>query len=172
MSYSGQSLLNKPDERVVKRGIGITPMAVIDWAAGAAGITFTIDGCASADNARLAKYVDEAEDFMTTRRDWTGEAVWLNPPYVKGKTGKGYTTGDFVRRARDIRDRYGCPVVVLLEANMVGTSYFAKHVGSTPADRRRLRTELICYPTRINFLNMKPGNPKSSILVVYKGGRA
>lgn len=40
---------------------------------------FTLDVCASAENAKVARYYDEATDGL--KQDWTGEVVWCNPPY-------------------------------------------------------------------------------------------
>ena len=37
---------------------------------------FTVDGAAHAQNAKLPRYWDDSLDL-----DWSGERVWLNPPY-------------------------------------------------------------------------------------------
>lgn len=40
---------------------------------------FTLDAAASASNAKLAHYYTEQEDGLTA--SWTGERVFVNPPY-------------------------------------------------------------------------------------------
>lgn len=42
---------------------------------------FTLDAAASADNAKCAKFFDEAVDGLA--QSWEGERVWCNPPYSK-----------------------------------------------------------------------------------------
>ena len=40
---------------------------------------FTLDVCATAENAKCAKYYTREQDGL--KQDWTGEVVWCNPPY-------------------------------------------------------------------------------------------
>ncbi len=40
---------------------------------------FTIDGAASKENAQLLRFWDTETDGL--KQDWTGERVWINPPY-------------------------------------------------------------------------------------------
>lgn len=40
---------------------------------------FTIDACASKDNAKCKRYFTKEQDGL--KQDWTGEVVWCNPPY-------------------------------------------------------------------------------------------
>jgi len=40
---------------------------------------FTLDPCATAENAKCARYFTLSEDGLS--RDWTGEVVFCNPPY-------------------------------------------------------------------------------------------
>jgi len=40
---------------------------------------FTLDVCATAENAKCAKYYAPFDDGLS--RDWTGEVVYCNPPY-------------------------------------------------------------------------------------------
>lgn len=42
---------------------------------------FTLDPCATADNAKCAKYFTQAENGLL--RDWGTETVFMNPPYSK-----------------------------------------------------------------------------------------
>ena len=149
-----------------ERGVGITPVEVLKWIEEKTGYELTIDGCASDGHERLQRHITPDEDFIKTPRDFTGEVVWLNPPYVGRRRGE-YSTADFVARAREIRGRFKCPVIMLLEANMVGTKYFGDHVGHTPADRLAHGTDVFFYPGRINFDNFSGTNKKSSVIVVF-----
>jgi site-specific DNA-methyltransferase (adenine-specific) len=65
---------------------------------------FTLDPCCMATTAKCAKFYTEAEDGL--KQDWTGERVFMNPPY--GKEIYAWT-----RKARDS----GTLVVGLLPAS-------------------------------------------------------
>ena len=40
---------------------------------------FTIDVCASPGNAKCARFFTRSDDGLS--KDWSGERVWMNPPY-------------------------------------------------------------------------------------------
>ena len=40
---------------------------------------FTVDACASPDNAKLERFYSEADNGLI--QSWAGERVWCNPPY-------------------------------------------------------------------------------------------
>ena len=40
---------------------------------------FTLDACASAENAKCEKFYSKHEDSLD--RDWSKDIVWMNPPY-------------------------------------------------------------------------------------------
>ena len=40
---------------------------------------FTLDPCATAENAKCRKYYTKEQDGLL--QDWTGETVYCNPPY-------------------------------------------------------------------------------------------
>lgn len=68
---------------------------------------FTLDACASADNAKCPRFFDAAADGLAQPWETPG-AVWVNPPY-------GRTIGRWVRKAYE-ESRRGTPVVCLLPA--------------------------------------------------------
>lgn len=47
-----------------------------------AEFNFTLDAASSAENAKCAKFFDEAIDGLA--QSWEGERVWINPPYGRG----------------------------------------------------------------------------------------
>lgn len=56
-----------------------------------AEFNFTLDSCASNDNAKCQKYFTQKQDGL--RQDWQGETVFCNPPYgreVKKWVSKAY----------------------------------------------------------------------------------
>ena len=56
-----------------------------------AEFNFTLDPCASADNAKCQKYFTQEQDGL--KQDWQGETVFCNPPYgreIKKWVSKAY----------------------------------------------------------------------------------
>jgi len=43
---------------------------------------FSVDVCASKDNAKVQKYYDKDDDGLT--KSWAGERAFCNPPYSRG----------------------------------------------------------------------------------------
>ena len=54
-----------------------TPQALFDKLN--AEFQFTLDPCATDENAKCAKYYTIKQDGL--KQDWTGETVYCNPPY-------------------------------------------------------------------------------------------
>jgi len=64
---------------------------------------FTLDAAANADNAKLPRFFDRAQDGLA--QSWAGEIVWCNPPY----------SNLWAWVAKAIAEtRAGCPKVVML----------------------------------------------------------
>jgi len=57
-----------------------TPQAFFEYIENEFKVEFTLDACASANNYKVEKYIDEKTDSLT--QDWFGE-VWCNPPYAR-----------------------------------------------------------------------------------------
>ncbi len=66
--------------------------------------SFTLDPCANAQTAKCPRFFTEQDDGLS--QDWTGERVFMNPPY-------GREIYAWTRKARDS----GCLVVGLLPAS-------------------------------------------------------
>ena len=81
-----------------------TPQAFFD--AQNAIHAFTLDVCATAENAKCAMHYTKADDGL--RQSWAGERCWMNPPY-------GRVIGDWMRKACEESLR-GALVVCLVPA--------------------------------------------------------
>jgi site-specific DNA-methyltransferase (adenine-specific) len=112
---------------------------------------FTLDPCASADNAKCAKFYTEQDDGLS--KDWSGETVFVNPPYsnVAGWVEKCY---------REYVDN-GVTSVLLIPSR-TDTKYFHKHC---------MKADLIQFVKgRVKFENgsSKPNSaPFPSMIVVF-----
>jgi len=76
---------------------------------------FTLDLCATEDNALCGAFVDKEEDCLSVEWDWVAQdpkryTAWMNPPWGRG-------VGKFVQRAYEQSKRHGLRVVCLLPAN-------------------------------------------------------
>ena len=71
---------------------------------------FTVDVCATPDNAKCEKYYTEAQDGLAQK--WTGR-VWCNPPY-------GRQIGKWVKKASEC----AADVVVMLLPARTDTAWF------------------------------------------------
>jgi phage N-6-adenine-methyltransferase len=67
---------------------------------------FTLDPCASPQNAKCRRFFTKKQNGLV--RDWSGERVFLNPPY-------GYLIGYWLRKAREESVK-GALVVCLVHA--------------------------------------------------------
>lgn len=115
---------------------------------------FTLDPCASPENAKCARFYTEADDGLT--KDWSGERVFMNPPY--GKEVYAWT-----RKAREEAKR-GALVVGLLPASCDLKWWHEDVVGH--AEVRYLRG-------RVRFLTGGPYRSSgffASVVVIWRPG--
>lgn len=89
---------------------------------------FTLDAAATAENAKCAKFYTEAENGLA--QDWSGETVWLNPPY-------GRQIGKWIRKAYE-ESLKGVTVVCLIPAR-TDTSYWHDFIFKGKAEIEYLR---------------------------------
>lgn len=109
---------------------------------------FTVDVCASASNAKCARFFTKELDGLAQR--WTG-TCWMNPPY-------GRTIGDWVGKAHESALQ-GATVVALLPAR-TDTAWWHDHVVHA-SEVRFLRR-------RLRFGDAKAGAPFPSAIVVFR----
>lgn len=79
---------------------------------------FTLDPCATAENAKVSVYFTAADDGLS--RDWSGHRAYVNPPY-------GKTIGRWVQKACESA-RAGGALVVALIPSRTDTAWWHEHV--------------------------------------------
>lgn len=110
---------------------------------------FTLDACATEENHKCAKYYTKKEDGL--KQDWSGETVWMNPPY-------GREIKKWVEKAEKEGRKTNTRVVCLLPAR-TDTAWFHDHVLG------KARIQFI--RGRIRFSGSKWNAPFASILAIY-----
>ena len=79
---------------------------------------FTLDPCATSENAKCPKYYTKEEDGLA--QSWEGEAVFCNPPYCKA-------IKEWVRKCYEESQKPNTTVVALLPAR-TDTKYFHEYI--------------------------------------------
>lgn len=110
---------------------------------------FTLDACASAENAKAANYYTEQQDALT--KDWQG-VVWCNPPYGREQI-------RFVQKAYEESVKHGSTVVCLIPARP-DTKVWQELVFD--------KASQVCFiKGRLKFGGSKYAAPFPSALVVF-----
>ena len=111
---------------------------------------FTLDPCATAENAKCKKFYTMAEDGL--KQDWKGETVFCNPPY-------GRAIYDWIKKCYTESLKPGTVVVALIPAR-TDTRYFHEFVYHKVKDIRFIKG-------RLKFGNAKYNAPFPSMVVVF-----
>jgi len=111
---------------------------------------FTLDPCASPENAKCTKYFTVEDDGL--RQDWAGHTVFCNPPY-------GRQIGKWVKKCYEESRKPGTTVVMLIPAR-TDTSYFHDYVYNKAREIRFIRG-------RLKFGNSKNSAPFPSMVVIF-----
>lgn len=111
---------------------------------------FTLDPCATPENAKCKKYYTKAEDGL--RQDWQGETVFCNPPY-------GRAIKDWVKKCYEESQKPNTTVVMLIPAR-TDTSYFHEYIYGKAKEIRFIRG-------RLKFGKAKHPAPFPSMVVVF-----
>ena len=109
---------------------------------------FTLDPCATADNAKCVRHYTQADDGLL--QDWSNDIVFMNPPY-------GRVIGAWIEKAH-AESKRGAIVVCLIPAR-TDTSYWHDHV--MQADEIRL------LRGRLKFGGAKAYAPFPSAIVIF-----
>jgi phage N-6-adenine-methyltransferase len=109
---------------------------------------FTLDPCATHENAKCATYFTEADDGLSM--EWKHHVTYVNPPYGRGIGAwvqKGYETG-----------KAGGTVVMLLPAR-TDTQWFHDYC---------IKGEITFIKGRLKFGDAKNSAPFPSMVVVFR----
>jgi phage N-6-adenine-methyltransferase len=113
---------------------------------------FTLDPCATPENAKCAAYFTRADDGLA--QPWTGR-VFLNPPY-------GREIGQWVKKAHEAA-RTTAEVVVCLLPARTDTRWWHEHCAGAEVD---------FLPGRLRFGNATCGAPFPSAVVVFRNAQS
>ena len=114
---------------------------------------FTLDVCASEENAKCPKYYTKEEDAL--KQEWGG-VIWMNPPY-------GRRIGNWVKKAKETARQGKATVVCLLPAR-TDTAWWHDYVMKA--------NEIRLIRGRLRFGDGKGSAPFPSAIVVFKKGLA
>ena len=126
-----------------------TPQAFFDKQN--ARFSFTVDVCASRENAKCVRYFSEEDDGLA--QSWRGEVCWMNPPY-------GRKIGLWMKKAYQ-ESRRGATVVCLVPAR-TDTAWWHEYA---------MRGKCTFIRGRLKFGGSKNAAPFPSALVVFKACR-
>jgi site-specific DNA-methyltransferase (adenine-specific) len=110
---------------------------------------FTLDVCATADNAKCSKFFTKAQDGL--KQDWTGETVWCNPPY-------GRKIGAWCRKCYEHSTEGG--VAVMLVHARTDTAWFHDWILG--------KAEIRFIRGRLRFGGSKWNAPFPSLVAIFK----
>jgi phage N-6-adenine-methyltransferase len=107
---------------------------------------FTIDVCATKENAKCEHYFTKEDDGLS--KEWTG-VCWMNPPY-------GRQIGKWIKKAYE-----SASTVVCLIPSKTDTAWWWDYV---------MKGEIRYIRGRLNFSGSKINAPFASAIVIFKGG--
>jgi site-specific DNA-methyltransferase (adenine-specific) len=111
---------------------------------------FTLDPCASAENAKCQKFYTKTENGLL--QDWGGETVFCNPPY-------GRQIAAWVGKCWEEAKKPNTKVVMLIPAR-TDTKYFHEYIYHKAADIRFIKG-------RLKFGNAQNSAPFPSMIVIF-----
>lgn len=125
-----------------------TPQAIFDELD--AEFDFTLDPCATKENAKCTKFYTQEDDGLS--KSWDGERVFCNPPY-------GTVIPKWVQKASEAR----VGLVVMLIPARTDTKYFHDYIYG--------KAEIRFVRGRIKFEGAQVGSgaaPFPSMIVIFK----
>lgn len=112
---------------------------------------FTLDPAADDRNHKCAQYYTKEQDGLS--QDWTGETVFVNPPYGRIETGR------WVEKAYNESQKPGTTVVMLIPAR-TDTKWFHGYIEG--------KAEIRFVKGRLKFGGSKDDAPFPSMVVVFR----
>lgn len=128
-----------------------TPQAFFDELN--AEFNFTLDPCATSENANCARYFTKEDDGLA--QSWSGERVFCNPPY-------GRDINKWVEKAHNEAVRGGAFVVMLIPAR-TDTRYFHDYIYG--------KHEIRFIRGRLHFNESKTAAPFPSMVVIMQNAK-
>jgi phage N-6-adenine-methyltransferase len=113
---------------------------------------FTLDVCATAENAKCRIYFTREDDGL--RQRWAGR-VWCNPPY-------GRTIGQWMRKAAEAAEAGDAEIVVCLVPARTDTRWWHDYAA---------RGECRFLPGRVRFGGGEHSAPFPSAVVVFRNAQ-
>ena len=133
---------------------GLTSSSTDEWATPQvlfdtlnATFHFTLDPCATPENAKCAKFYTKEQDGL--KQDWGGEVIWCNPPY-------GREIGKWIQKCAEHRG-----VAVMLIPARTDTRWWHSYIDKNPD------AHAYFIKGRLKFGNAKNCAPFPSAIVVY-----
>lgn len=111
---------------------------------------FTLDPCATKENAKCKKYYTKEDDGLT--KSWSGERVFCNPPY-------GREIPNWVKKCYEENKINNTFIVMLIPAR-TDTSYFHDYIYNKQVIR--------FIRGRLKFNDGKNPAPFPSMIVIFK----
>lgn len=108
---------------------------------------FTLDPCATPENAKCAKFYTKDQDGL--KQDWGGEVIWCNPPY-------GREIGKWIQKCAEHRG-----VAVMLIPARTDTRWRHSYIDKNPD------AHIYFIKGRLKFGEGKNPAPFPSAIVVY-----
>lgn len=140
-----------------KRGDWATPRKL--FAELDAEFDFTLDACASAANAKCARYFTEADDGLA--KEWSGR-VWCNPPY-------GRQIHRWVLKASMSVFESDAELVAMLLPARTDTQWFHRYCYPLIRQVGTIRGEVRFLPGRLYFDDGVERAPFPSMVVIMRG---
>ena len=112
---------------------------------------FTLDPCATPDNAKCEKYFTKEIDGL--KQNWGGETVFCNPPY-------GRAIKEWVKKCYEESLKPNTTIVMLIPAR-TDTTYFHDYI-------YHKAKEIIFVKGRLKFGDSRNSAPFPSMVVVFK----
>lgn len=128
-----------------------TPQAFFDELN--AEFNFTLDPCATSENAKCARYFTKEDDGLA--QSWSGERVFCNPPY-------GRDINKWGEKAHNEAVRGGAFVVMLIPAR-TDTRYFHDYIYG--------KHEIRFIRGRLHFNESKTAAPFPSMVVIMQNAK-
>ena len=111
---------------------------------------FTLDPCATPENAKCKKYYTVKEDGL--KQDWQGETVFCNPPY-------GKAIKNWVKKCYEESRKPNTKVVMLIPVR-TDTKYFHEYIYKKAKEIRFVKG-------RLKFGCSKNSAPFPSMVVIF-----